>query len=138
LGLALAVGCSTKPTGPVPADEEPAVRATFAEFQAAVKARDADKLWGLLSSKSRADAERVAQTIRTAYSKTAAGEKANQEEELGLTRADLAGLTGARFITTRRFWGKFQDVPGSAIDRVTVQGDSATLHYTEVDGDKEK
>src|SRR5437016_1662068 len=52
-----------------PSQDEGAVRQAFASLQAAVKTQNADKLWDLLSTKSRADAERIAKTLREAYDK---------------------------------------------------------------------
>src|SRR5262249_44980478 len=80
--------CALTAFNPMPAtakasSQEDAVRKTFAELQAAVKAKDADKLWALLSTKSREDAERVAKTVREAYAKSDASEKGKQEKVTG-------------------------------------------------------
>jgi hypothetical protein len=114
------------------------VRQRFAEVQAAVKARDAGKLWGMLSSKSRADAEKEAKALRTAYEGADAAEKARLEKELGLAGEELAKLAGPGFLKTRRFLRKYDEVAESTVERVTAQGDSATLYFTEPDGDREK
>jgi hypothetical protein len=138
LVLALAGGCSTKPTDrPVP-DDEGAVRERFAELQSAIKNHDADTLWALLDSKSRADAERAAKATQTAHAKASAEEKAKQEEGLGLTGTEVAGLTGVGFLKTKRFQNKYHELPDSKLEKVAVQGDNATVHYLEPDGDKEK
>jgi hypothetical protein len=135
--LVLAAGCS-KTTEPPPADQEGAVRERFAELQAVLVARDADKLWVLLADRSRADAERAARGIQEAYSRAGPEAKAEQEKALGLTGAELAGLTGKGFLKTKPFQGKYHEVPDSKIERVEVQGDNATVRYLEPDGDKEK
>jgi hypothetical protein len=144
LVVAFAAGCNNSPTGqtppsgPTPAAEEAAVREQFAALQAAVKARDADRLWGLLSSKSQADAERAATAARSAYDQAGAEEKARQVASLGLPGAAVAKLTGPAFLQTRRFQGKYGELVEGKISRVDVQGDSATVHWDDDEGDKEK
>jgi hypothetical protein len=63
VGLAVILaGCGPKPATAPPkgsAEDEAAVRATFAEFQQAVQARDGAKFWGLLADQSRAEAEQA-------------------------------------------------------------------------------
>jgi hypothetical protein len=138
---ALAWGCTTHVNSPTPAaaaGDEAAVRAVFADFQAALKTRDADKLWGLLDEDSRAEAERAAKVLKGEYDKAPAATKGEREKELGLTAAELATLAGAGFLKTKRFHGKYDEVPDSKVEKVTVQGDKATVNYLEPDGDKEK
>jgi hypothetical protein len=134
----MAAGCSTKPTDRPTADEEGLVRGTFAEMQSAIKDHDTDKVWALMDSKSRADAEKTAKDIQGAHAKASAEEKAKEEESLGLTGTELAGLTGQGFLKTKRFQSKYHELPDSTIEKVAVQGDNATVHYLEPDGDKEK
>lgn len=145
LGSALpliVVSISCTPVSPKPTasktDEKEAVRETVVAFQSALKARDAEKIWSLLDSESKGDAERAAKAIQDAYAKASPKEKAEQEEALGLPGTELAALTGAGFLKTKRFQGKYHEVPGSTIDKVTVEGDTAKVDYTEEDGDKEK
>jgi hypothetical protein len=135
--LFLVLGCSKAPE-PSPPNPEAAVRAQFAEAQSAIKNRDTDKLWMLLDSKSQADAERAAKDIQTAYAKAPADEKSKHEDALGLAATEVAGLTGKGFLKTKRFLKKYHELPDSVIDKVLVQGDSATVYYLEPDGDKEK
>jgi hypothetical protein len=137
LFVALALGCSKAPDSP-PLDEEATVRAQFAALQAAVKDGDADKLWSTFDNRSQADAERVAQTVQAIYAKAAPSEKIELEKSLGLSGGELAVLTGKDYLKTKRFQGKYHDVPGSTIEKVVIQGDSATVHYLESDGDKDK
>jgi hypothetical protein len=113
------------------------VREVVTAFQAALEARDAAKLWSLLDSESRSDAERSAKAIQDAYAKASPKEKTDQEEALGLPGTELAALTGTGFLKTKRFHGKYHDVPGSTIDKVNIKGDTAKVDYTEEDGDKE-
>jgi hypothetical protein len=114
------------------------VRRTFAELQSAIKNHDADKLWGLMDSMSRAEAEKIAKDIQAAHAKASAEEKIEQEEALGLTGTELAGLTGLGFLKTKRFQNKYHELPDSQIEKVAIQGDNATVHYLEPDGDHEK
>jgi hypothetical protein len=44
------------------AEDEAALRAAFAELQQAIKARDGEKLWGLLADKSQAEAKQAGLT----------------------------------------------------------------------------
>jgi hypothetical protein len=114
------------------------VREAFAAFQKALKATDAEKIWSLLDDDSQADAEREAASIRTAYTKADGEAKKKQEKELGVSGAELADLKGVGFLKTRRFLGKYDEVPESKVEKVDLQGDMAVVHYVEPDGDKEK
>jgi hypothetical protein len=134
----LAAGCTKPAASNAPKGEDEPVRQTFAALQAALKAKDADKLWALLDSESQADAERAAKAVQEAYTKAPPEAKTEQEKALGLPGAERSGLTGKGFLKTKRFLGKYDEVSESKIDKVTVQGDSATVNYTEPDGDKEK
>jgi hypothetical protein len=131
------VGCSKTTQRPA-SGEEGAVRETVAAVQAALKAGTADKLWQLLDKESRDDAERAAKAIQATYTKADAKEKSELEQALGLPGGELAGLTGAEFLKTKRFHGKYGELADSKIDKVTPQGDKAVVAYTEPDGDKEK
>jgi hypothetical protein len=135
--LAVSPGCQ-KPTERSSTEDQKAVRDTVVAFQAALKARDADKLWSLLDSDSQADADRAAKAIRDAYAKASAEKKAEQEKAFGLPGAELSELTGKGFLKTNRFHGKYDEVPDATIDNVTVDGNKATVDYTEEDGDKER
>jgi hypothetical protein len=114
------------------------VRERFTAIQAAIKARQTDKLWDLLSSKSRVDADKEAKGIRTACEQASPEEKASQQKDLGLAEKDLLNLTGKGFLGTKRFLRKYDDVAGGTVDRVTAQGDSATVYFTDTDNEKEK
>ncbi len=139
LGVVLVEGCSPKATpAPGAADDEAAVREQFAALQEAVGKADAERIWALMDSQSRAEAERTAQALRAAHAKATAEEKAKQEEELGLTADEVAGLTGPGVLKTKRFRRKYGELPESKIEKITVQGDHATVHYVEPDNDKEK
>jgi hypothetical protein len=135
--LVLLAGCGAPATQAVNKDEDQ-IRQVFKVFQEAITARDGDKLWGLLGPDSQADAEEEAKKVRESYDKAAAEDKTKQEAAFGLSAAELKDLKGAGFLKSKRFCGKYHEVPQSKIDKVTVQGDNATLNYLEEDGDKEK
>jgi hypothetical protein len=131
----LAAGCGNQPTGTPASGDEGAVRQAFESFQKALKAGDAKTLWSLLDEDSLADAEREAKGLREAYAKANAEERAKQEKELGLAGSRLESLKGIGFLETKRFLGKYDEVPGSKIDKVEVKGDKAVLNSIEEDGD---
>ncbi len=135
--LCLTVGCSGERPGPTGKGEEQ-VKEAFTALQAALKDRDADRLWALLDEESQSDAERAAKTEKATYEKADPEEKAKQEKALGLSAAELNSLSGRGFIKTKRFHGKFDEVPESKIEGVTVRGDRATVEYVENDGDHER
>jgi hypothetical protein len=133
----VACGCS-KPAPPPAGSEEEAVQKAFAVFQEAMKARDGEKLLGLLDSDSRAEAERAAQAIKDAYAKATPTEKGETEKALGLSAAELAVIDAKGFLKSKRFLGKDHEIPDSKFEKATVQGEKATLNYLEQDGDHEK
>jgi hypothetical protein len=137
LFCAALAGCQ-KPAATSAGDQEKAIRETVAEFQAALKARDGEKLWSLLDHDSQADAERAAKAARESYAKADAAQKAEQEKNLGLPGADLASLTGVGYLKTELFRENYDELADSTIDKVTPQGDEATVAYTEPDLDKKK
>ena len=136
-GVALVAGTSDAAGHLSSLDDEQAVKESFEAFQAAIKAKDAEKLWGLLDSDSRDDAERAAKAIKAAYAKASAEQKAEMAKKLGLSGDELAKLTGSGFLKTKRFHGKYHEVPDSKIEKITVQGNAAKVYYVEEDGDKE-
>jgi hypothetical protein len=142
--VASADGCARGPVGPSstpggsPPEAEGEVRQKFLDLQAAIKARDNDRIWGLLHSKSQADAEERARVIRTAYERASPEDRAKQAEEQELSGEKLARLTGKTFLDTWTFRRKASEVAESTIDRVTAGPDSGTVYFTEPDNDKEK
>lgn len=133
----LMVGCA-QPAAPALGSDEAAVREAFAAFQGALKAKDAAKLWALLDSECQGDAERLAKALQAAYGQASPAEKAEQEKALGVAGDELGALTGRGFLKTQRFLGKYDEVPDSKLDKVTVQGNQATVTFLEPDGDAEK
>lgn len=146
IGMAAALaGCSPeagKPaagkTGAAESSDAQEGRRAFEALQAALKAKDGEAVWALLDEDSRADAERSAKAIRDSYEKAAAGERAELAKQLGLAGADLAKLQGVGFLKTSRFLGTYDEIPTSTVEKVTVQGERATVAYLEPDGDREK
>ena len=136
-GVALLAGYNNAAGHSPTNGDEQAIKEAFEAFQAAIKAKDADKLWSLLDTDSRDDAERAAKAVKAAYAKASAEQKADMEKRLGLPGDELAKLTGAGFLKTKRFLGKYDEVPGSKIEKITIQGQSAKVNYVEEDGDKE-
>jgi hypothetical protein len=136
--VSFAPGCTREPARPAAAPAESEVREKFAQVQAAVKAGDADRIWALMSSKSRADAEKEAKAMRTAYQKGTAGEKAALEKDEGLGAEELAKLTGLGFLKTERFRHKHHDLPGGTITRVSTAADTATVYFVDEDNEDEK
>jgi hypothetical protein len=138
LASLLASAAVLVPTALCQAADEDQVRQAFQNFQAAVKARDTEKLWGLLDKQSRTAANAAAKEVQTAYQKANDANKQKLEKALGLSAAELAGLTGKVFLKSNKYFGKYHEVPTSTIEKVVVEGDKATVFYREEDGDKEK
>jgi hypothetical protein len=118
--------------------EEKGVRDTFTAFADAIKAKDAPKIWQLLDKESQTAAERSARSVKATYARANAEEKTKLETALGLSAAEFAKLTGEGFLKTKGFRGKYNEIPGSKIEKISVQEKRATVNYTEEDGDKEK
>lgn len=137
--LGIAAGCTGRPPdGPV-SEDEPVLRQRFGELQEAIKNGDTDKLWSMLDSRSQAEAENAARVVLAQYSSAGPEQKARLEAALGLSAADMAGLTGKIVLKTKPFLNsKYRDLPGSQIEKVTGTGDDATVYYLETDGDREK
>src|SRR5262249_2158683 len=83
---------------PGTAGGEEAVRKAFTDFQAALKAKDAAKVWQLLDDDSQADAERSATKLRQDYNKAGPEKKAQLEKLMGLPGPELAKLKGEGFL----------------------------------------
>jgi hypothetical protein len=146
----LAAGCSTQSgttkdkakVGSLESPEEQ-VKAKFNTFQQAFRVLlkepnedNARLVWDLLHTDSQLDADRAAKTIREEFKKADATEKATQEKALGLTAAELDNLSGLSFLRSKRFLGKYDEIPDSKLDKVTVRGDEASVVYIEPDNDQ--
>jgi hypothetical protein len=139
--ITLMSGCSAaedQSKGKPGAKDTDQVLQQFVALQAAIKDKNGDQLWELLDSDSRADAERAAKAVQTAYEKASPQEKEKRREELGLSDRELIELTGPVFLKSKRFHGKYHEIPGSKVNDVKVQAEEATVSYTEADGDPEK
>jgi hypothetical protein len=139
--LAFLASCTRPVDNAAPAkgakdEDEP--RSAFVAFQQALKAKDADRIWSLLATESQADAERKARSVRDGYTKANAKERAEQEKALELSGKELDSLKGGGFVKSKRFLGKYHEIPNSKIDKIDVKGDKAVVNYIEEDGDKEK
>src|SRR5262249_45869213 len=104
------------------ADDEADVKAAFVAFQKALKKEDAGQIWKLLDKESQKAAERAAKAVQKFYNKADDDKKAKMEKALGLPGAELAKLTGEGFLKTKGFRGKYDEVPGSKIASVSVDG----------------
>ena len=62
------------------------------------------------------------------------------EKLFRLTAEEIGQLktTPTVYLKSKRFLDKWNEVPGSKIDKVIVNGDKATLKYIEEDGDYEE
>ena len=120
--------------------EEDKVKEAFTALQAGIQAADADKLWPLLDTSTQKAVEKAAAALAAEYDKAKPEGKEQLEKLFGLSAAEMGKLKAEPklFVKTKRFIGKWHEVPGSKVDKVTVSGDKATLNYTEEDGDKEK
>jgi hypothetical protein len=136
IGTALVVGVVMPPVCcAADADE---VRAAFTGFQAALKSGDPEKIWPLLDSKAQSDADKAAAALKATYGKAKPAEKEKLEKALGLSAAEIKDVTGKVYLKSKRFLGKYHEIPGSKFDKATIDGDKAAVNYTEDDGDKEK
>jgi hypothetical protein len=119
-------------------DAEAMVRSKFKAMQSAVKSRDVEKIWAMLNDKSKATAEKFVKDVQVAHAKAGAKDKTEMEDALGLNAAEIAKLTAIGYLKTKRFQQKYDEMPDSKVEKVVVQGDNATVHFLEPDGDKEK
>jgi len=120
---------------------EDEVKQAFSDLQIALGAKDPAKIWALIDSDTQSDAEKIAKRIKTGYGKANDTQKAELEKSFGLTADELARVDGKLLMKTKQFIGKYEELAdrkGTVITGITVQGDSATVNYTEADGDKVK
>ena len=92
------------------ADDSALLRKKFDDVAAAVKAKDADKLWELLSAKSQKDAETIANGVRETYAKANAEEKRKLEEFTGLTAKEISQLSAKGYLKGQSVWRKYHDL----------------------------
>jgi hypothetical protein len=122
------------------ADAESDVKDAFVEFQAAIKAGDADKIWPLLDTTSQKAVEKAAAALAAEHEKAKDAGKTQLEKLFGLSAEEIAKLktTPKLYCKSKRFIKQWDEVPGSKITQVIVKEDKATVKYTEEDGDKEE
>ncbi len=126
-------------TADPPKKSEEEIKQAFSSLQSAIKAKDADKIWGLLAADSRADSEREGKAVKEAFSKLADKEKSDFEKKIGLSAKEIADMTGKLYVKSASFFtGEVDELPDSKIDRIVLTGETGMLHYTEEKGDKEK
>jgi len=144
IGLsALIVGCNTSPPANKSGDSskkgDDEIKQAFGSLQAAIKAKDADKVWDLLAKDSQQDTEREAKSVKEAFAKFSNDEKNAYEKKTALSAKDIAELNGKAYVKSKMFFvGDVDELPDSKLDKVVLSGDSGTVHYTEEKGEKEK
>jgi hypothetical protein len=137
IALALLAAWVVRPALGLAADEDD-VKAAFKDFQQALKAGDPEKIWPLMDKASQDEAEKNAKTLRDGYAKADAKKKTEIEKAMGLSADEMAKLNGKLYTKSKRFLGKkpYDEIPTSKLDKVTINGDKATINYVEADGDK--
>lgn len=142
------IGCGTgPPTPPTDKGSEEARKKTEEEIttvvtnlQAAVKAKDADKIWDLLDTQSQKVLEAEALRIKQHYAKLAAEDKSAYETKLGLSRQELAEMTGKLYVKLIPFYDKvFNKIPDSKFEKIEQTAPlTAIVHCTSRDGSAAK
>lgn len=132
-----AIGCAKTPEA-ARVDQEPVIRARFEELQKALKEHDPERLNLLLAIESQANAQGIAYSLRRAF--TRADEKTIERyrKELGISLEDMTRFNGPMFFKTRPFLAKYGEVADGKFERVSIQGDNATLYYRDEEGEQEK
>jgi hypothetical protein len=115
---------------------EDEIKQAWTGLQAAIKAKDADKIWEFLDKNTQSAAEREAKAASQAFGKLADKDKADYEKRVGLTAKELADMTGKLYAKSAVFYGKNHEIPDSKIDKITVTGETGMLYSIEDDGDK--
>ena len=138
------VGCNQpaskdKPGGGTKKSDEE-IKQAFTSLQAAIKAKDVDKIWGLLAKDTQGDCEREGKAVKEAFGKFEEKEKASYEKKVGLSAKELSEMTGKHYVKSSTFFtGETAEMPESKFDKVVVTGETtATLHYIEDDGKGQK
>jgi len=127
---------ATAMAAPSAGGDEAAIRDNWKELQVAIAKKDTGKIWSLVSSKAKAEADKVAAEAKDEHAKLDAAGKAKQAKQTGVPAATLAKMTGQDYFKSSAFMEKYVEVSDSKIDKIVVSGDKATLHYIEEDMDK--
>lgn len=149
VALACFIGCNTSPnkpggpsgkSGDSSKKTEDQIKESFASLQAAIKAKDADKVWNLLAKDTQDDCDREGKAVKETFSKIPDGEKAGYEKKVGLSAKEMTEMTGKLYAKSSTFYtGETAEMPGSKLDKVGLITDStAAVHYIEDDGKGEK
>jgi hypothetical protein len=112
------------------------IRQAFSALQAAIKVKDADKIWELLARESQADADREAKAALETYGKLPEKERGDYEKKMKLASKDLLQLSGKLYLQSKPFHGKHHEIPDSKVEAIQVTGDIGSLKFVEEDGDK--
>lgn len=112
---------------------EEEVKTAFASLQAAVKAKDGDKIWSLLDKDSQADADREAKAVKEAFGKLADKDKSDFEKKLALSADELSNMTGKLYLKSQRFYGKHYEIFDSTVKSIKLDKDAGQLTYEEND-----
>ncbi len=111
--------------------------AAFKDFQAAVKAKDGDKAWNLMSKDTQNQMDQMAKAIPEQlkmFDKLPAelrkGAEEKMAEQFGISAADLKTLDGKKLFTailkSPKLSEKFNEVTSATLENVKVEGDKAT------------
>ena len=129
-------GCSKESAAPTSNPEED-IKAAWASFQEAVKAKDPEKIWGLLDADTQAGAENAAKSLREKYAKATPAEQAELQKKYVLSGEEIATIKGVSYLKSKEFAHPYREVPDSKMTKIDMKGDKAKLHYVEPDNDKE-
>jgi hypothetical protein len=130
VGAVSLVGCNP----PAPKSEEE-IKTAFTALQAAIKAKDVDKIWSLLAQDTQGDTEREGKAVKEAFGKLADKDKPEYEKKVGLSANELTEMTGKLYVKSSTFFtGETGEMPGSKFDKVVLTGEIAKVHYIEDDG----
>src|SRR5437016_595134 len=91
-------GCSKTADSPVASSAEAEARTAVTALQAAIKEKDAARLWELLDAKSQSEADQAAAAVQGKYKAADAAAKAELEKSLGLPGNDLEKLDGPGYL----------------------------------------
>jgi hypothetical protein len=139
--LLLIAGCGAPPSQKgTAAVEDGELKEAFTAYQKALRDKNADRLWDMLSTQARADADRVTQQLRGTFVRANAEVKAKLAKDLGLTMSEMTNLTAKDYLRTPRFVGaKPQDeIPKSKFEGAAIEGEKATVKYVEPDDHKKE
>lgn len=118
---------------------EAEIKTAFASLQAAIKAKDADKVWGLLARDTQKDAERQGKAVQEAFANLPDADKPAYEKKVGLSAKELTEMTGKLYVKSSTFYsGETGEMPGAKLEKVTAAGDSGSVVYKEDDGKGER